>query len=95
MEKMIDLLSEKVVDKSWKQFEFRGKEYMGITIGSYEYPNILSDFNSLAYIKMIMKNYFINDYEIVERQNTAVSGISIFIQKDQFVKLEYFLQNIK
>ena len=95
MDKIIDLLSKKVINNEWKIYEFRGKEYYGITFGSYQYNDIINDFQSTGYMKMLMRNYFIKDYEIVERYSNGVAGISIYIEKEQFGKLEYFLKNIK
>ena len=76
-------------------YELRGKDYYGVTFGSYQYNDIINDFQSTGYIKMLMRNYFIKDYEIVERHSNGVAGISIYIEKEQFGKLEYFLKNIK
>lgn len=95
MDKIIDVLSQKVIDKEWNDYELRHKEYKGITLGSYQYKDIINDFQSTGYIKMLMRNYFIKDYEIVERHSNGVAGISIYIEKEQFGKLEYFLKNIK
>jgi len=95
MDKIIDVLSQKVIDKEWNDYELRHKEYKGITLGSYQYKDIIDDFQSLGYIKMLMKNYFVWDYEIIERHGDGVSGISIYIEKEQFSKIEYFLKNVK
>ena len=95
MDKIIDLLSEKVINNEWGMYEFRGKDYYGITIGSYQYNHIINDFQSAGYIIMLLRNYFIKDYEIVERHSNGVAGISIYIEKEQFGKLEYFLKNMK
>lgn len=95
MDKIIDILSQKVIDKEWNDYELRYKEYKGITLGSYQYKDIIDDFQSLGYIKMLMENYFIRDYEIVERYSDGAAGISIYIEKEQFSKIEYFLKNVK
>lgn len=95
MDKIIDIMSQKVIDKEWSDYELRHKEYKGITLGSYQYKDIIDDFQSLGYIKMLMKNYFIRDYEVVERYSDGAAGISIYIEKEQFSKIEYFLKNVK
>jgi hypothetical protein len=93
MERLIDTLTGSVLKKHWGEYEFRGKTYLGMTFGSYQYRYLIEDFNTFTYLKMMMKNYFIQDYEIVERYSDKNSGISIYIEKEQYGKLEYFLKN--
>ena len=56
MDKIIDLLSEKVINNEWGMYEFRGKDYYGITIGSYQYNDIINDFQVQVYQFTLKKN---------------------------------------
>ena len=94
MEKLLDALANTVLKKQWDEYEFRGKTYLGITFGSYHYKYITEDFNTFTYLKIMMRNYFIQDYEIVERHSDKISGISVYIEKEQYGKLEYFLKEL-
>ena len=93
MERLIDTLATTILKKQWDEYEFRGKTYLGMTFGSYQYKQLIEDYNTFTYLKMMMKNYYIQDYEIVERHSDKITGISIYIEKEQYGKLEYFLKN--
>ena len=48
-------ISEKVINNEWEMYELRGKDYYGVTFGSYQYNDIINDFQSTGYIKMLMQ----------------------------------------
>lgn len=94
MEDISKIIAEYTKNNNWKLVEYLNDEYYTMTIGSYNYNKILNDYHSSMYIKMIMNNYFIKKYSIQETKTNAAHGISIYVQKDEFCKLQYFMNSI-
>ncbi len=94
MEEISKIIAEYTKNNNWKLVNYLNDEYYTMTIGSYSYNKILNDYNTFMYIKMIMNTYFIKKYSIQETKTNTAHGISIYVQKDEFCKIKYFMNSI-
>lgn len=94
MDQIKEILSEQVKRKKWRETSYLNDIYKTVTLGSGDYPTLLKDYNTFMYIKMILNNYYINKYSIQETKAQYAHGITIYIQKDEFCKMEYFMNSI-